>query len=209
MRALRIGLVLVTALVFFMFINSVAGRLFPATKVTEADDPYGSDSYSKCYDLQQSSLVNPVDGDVFIQESVSDNSAYEDCIQKVEEERTAKIKAGVDKRAQDQIKNIYVSMFVALLTLIVVALIFKRLPSLSAGMMFGLFVFILYFPVSNVASSWYSSVYSMSDEVKNSLSNVIIASSFIGFVGLVLLAIFAFEKKASAVTSAPNANNLS
>lgn len=199
MRAFRIAYVLFSALVVFFMLNSVAGKLFPASKLPgNMTDSY--DYYSKC-----SSLRDNYSGDVnsFDQAAYENQrQAYDKCIddgQKAYEEAS---KNRYDTAGRDQIRNIYVVLAVMLIVFITGAFAHRRWPLLSAALVMGGLEFTLYFPTSNVVSGWYGSAFSMSEAVRSQLHNTVILASVTGFIAIVLISLLRVER-AETATNAP------
>lgn len=197
MRAFRIAYTLFAALVVFFFLNSVAGKIFPVAK---SDNPISSsfDYYSECSKIREQQLnsITPATDGSFTTQA-ADTTAYDKCLAEGKQKSDEKIKSGYDVMGKNQIRDIYVVLGVMGFILLVTTFTFRRWPLLSAAMMLGGIMFTLYFPASNTVSGWYSSVYSMSDAVKNQLHNTIIIASSVGLIGLILISILGIEKKAT------------
>lgn len=194
MRLVRVAFVIFTALVFFLLLNSVMGKLFPATKNTADSSTASTSYYSKCSSLQQSGgYATDIDGNSSY--TAPDNSAYDKCIEDGQAEYDQSIKSRYDQSGMDQIRNIYVVLVVLLIILALIAVLHRFLPLLSAGMLLGGIYFTLYFPPSNVISSWYDSAFSMSETVRIQLHNTVIIASLIGFIAIILTSILSLEKK--------------
>lgn len=207
MRAFRIAYTLFAALVVFFFINSVAGKLFPAAKNNNPFTPsldYNTDYYTECSKLQNQQPSYSASSAYYKGEIIKpqttppaapDDTAYNKCLAEGKQKSDEKIKSGYDAVGKNQIRNVYVVLGVMVLTILVTSFTFRRWPLLSAALVLGGIMFTLYFPTSNTISSWYSSVYSMSDAVKNQLHNTIIFASSVGLIGLILISILRIEKK--------------
>lgn len=197
MRSLRIAFVLLTTFVFFIFLNNVAGELFPASKAvsTSTTDPTSQceDKY-KAY-TQASSQVS-IDGSYSSVDSSNQTyKEYNDCIKASEQKTSDAMRVNQEAAIKDQARNVYVA-FGAMIIILAVALAIKnRLPLLTASMFLGGLMFIIYFPTSNVVASWYSSISSTSEAVGHSLDNAILITSIIGFISLALASFFGIEKK--------------
>lgn len=201
MRIVRLAFVLFSALIFFLLLNSVMGKLFPASKATDTGDDIYSDSYlSKCSSLQQSRSYT-TDGSGNSSYATPDNSAYDKCIEAGRAEYEQSVKSRYDQAGKDQIRNIYVVMVVMLVILTLVAVLYHVLPLLSTALLFGGIYFTLYFPPSNVVSNWYNSAFSMSETVRNQLHNTVIIASLLGFIAVILTSILSLEKKAKSETA--------
>lgn len=172
------------AVLMVIFLNNVMATVFD-DRVTD----YGYNSaYEECRDLMPVYGETPADGTAAKVNS-GDQKKYDECYK----EKSAVVE---DKQAVAYQQGLIRAFVVMLLAVAGAAMIFRRYPYLSGGLIAGGILFLVIYPLMNMTGfgGWgYSTGTTSAIQQQLQTTKLILAT--IGFIGLVAADLFFFEKE--------------